>query len=490
MSAIPSGGPNHSQFVLGPGWAERENWITRELGDSLRLSVHPDLPLHCVEHGGLRLTLLGIILDWAHPERSDVEILRQLAQAGPGIAECRSATSELGGRWVLICQDGRETCVFHDASGLRQVCFAAADAIWCASQPSLLAELAGLEPDQEALDFMAVHSQNSPNYWWPGDRLPFLGARALLPNHALDMATGQVARYWPEQQPSRMSAEEIVEAVGSRLRGTILAGVERFDMSLGLSAGWDSRILLGASQPVQNRISIYNAQGADMPETHRDVAIPRRLVQRLGLQLDTISEPTEADPEFASFFAAHAWNVHPVFITGMQGDFAYAQRKKVAVIGNVSEIGKLPYRNKSQAGEIIDARHLAGLYWGGHEYAVRAIDEWLTALGDASGYDVLDMFYWEQRLGRWLAENCVEFDVAWKDILAPFNMRRLMVDLLASDEALRRPPQHELYRRLIESLWPEVLLEPINPVPKRSLPQRVMAILRRSREALRRLGIG
>jgi hypothetical protein len=73
------------------------------------------------------------------------------------------------------------------------------------------------------------------------------------------------------------------------------------------------------------------------------------------------------------------------------------------------------------------------------------------------------LFYWEQRLGCWLSANCLEFDVAWRDFLAPFNVRGLMVDLLACDDSLLAPPDHELLRRIIHAQWPELLAEPVNP---------------------------
>jgi hypothetical protein len=77
--------------------------------------------------------------------------------------------------------------------------------------------------------------------------------------------------------------------------------------------------------------------------------------------------------------------------------------------------------------------------------------------------DVLDLFYWEQRAGNWLATCELEFDIAWKDIFTPYNCRLLLMDMLSADDIYRRPPQYELYKKMILTLWPEVLAEPINP---------------------------
>jgi hypothetical protein len=486
MPAPPSDGPNRSQFLIGPKYAARDGWTRLELADSLLLSAHPGLPVQTVDRDGLRLTLLGFMLDWAHPERDDQDILGDLLASSFDFDRCWRATAELGGRWALIHQVGGEARLFHDASGMRQVCYAPGATVWCASQPGLLAEHAGLEPDPEALAFIEWHGERNAEYWWPGERQPFAGAYALLPNHALNMNDGRVTRYWPQRTAPRLDASEARERVATRLKGLMRAAVNRFDVALGLSAGWDSRILLAASRTVRDRLSIYNGCGADMAPSHRDVVIPRRLAERVGLSLDLIAESHEADPDFAARFERHSWRPHPHFATGMQADFDCYERRKVAVIGNVSEIGKLPYRAKVAGREAIDGERLAGFYWGGHPFAARALDEWLQDVGDGGGYNLLDLFYWEQRLGRWLAANCLEFDFAWCDILAPFNVRALMVDLLASDENVRRPPEHALYLSLIEALWPELLVEPINPVPKLSLNKRLRSFLRRGLARMRR----
>jgi len=78
-------------------------------------------------------------------------------------------------------------------------------------------------------------------------------------------------------------------------------------------------------------------------------------------------------------------------------------------------------------------------------------------------YNILDLFYWEQRAGSWFAQNCLEFDTTWYDVFFPFNSRGLLMEMLAVDEADRQAPGHELYRQLMLRLWPAVLSEPINP---------------------------
>lgn len=420
------------------------------------------------------------MLDWANPERTDEDILSNLLAEATDFDSCWRATSELGGRWVLIFRDGTSSRLFHDSAGQRQVCYTTGDNVWCASQPGLLEEHAGIRPDAEAVAFIRWHGERVPEFWWPGDRLAFPEARVLLPNHALELESGRVFRYWPDAALSHLSGDEAVERISARLRGVIAATVNRFDTGLGLTAGWDSRVLLAAARPFLSELSVYNGRDPSTPKDDPDIVIPDRLAQQFGFELELIVGKEETDEAFAEQFRQSSWLTHPHFADGMQADFEYSRRQKVAVIGNVSEVGKLPYRGKVAADQQIDGQLLAEFYWDGHDWAANALADWIDGLSDTKGINLLDLFYWEQRLGRWLAANCVEFDFAWRDVVAPFNIRGLMIDLLATDEDLRAPPKRELYRALIASQWPELLREPVNPVPRPPLTQRLKSIVRRA----------
>ncbi len=56
----------------------------------------------------------------------------------------------------------------------------------------------------------------------------------------------------------------------------------------------------------------------------------------------------------------------------------------------------------------------------------------------------------------------LEFGIAWKVILTPFNCRTVANNMLSVEEEYRRPPEHRLHMGLTLALWPEVLTEPIN----------------------------
>jgi hypothetical protein len=165
---------------------------------------------------------------------------------------------------------------------------------------------------------------------------------------------------------------------------------------------------------------------------------------------------------------------------------SYYRQKKVGVTGNVSEIARRYYPQPDTPGQAVTAEHLMKVTGMNHPFADMYFSEWLKELGDTKGYDILDLFYWEQRTGSWFASNCLEFDLAWRDIFIPFNSRSLLMDMLSVGEQDRRAPDYHLYQQLMLTLWPEVLSLPINPSGI-STRKRLSNLLRRIVRRVKRL---
>jgi len=108
----------------------------------------------------------------------------------------------------------------------------------------------------------------------------------------------------------------------------------------------------------------------------------------------------------------------------------------------------------------------------GHEpFAVHYFEKWLADVEVRHGVKLLDLFEWEQGHGNWLAMTQLEFDIAWREIFTPYNCRAVLTTMLGVDERYRRTPDYLLFRRVIEKLWPDVLLELIKPRARQNLLQ-------------------
>jgi len=105
--------------------------------------------------------------------------------------------------------------------------------------------------------------------------------------------------------------------------------------------------------------------------------------------------------------------------------------------------------------------------WNQHEFIVESISNWLKEtkkIENNFGYYVVDMFYWEQRLGNWQAQSQLEWDIV-QEAITPFNHRELLDIGLGVENQYKCKPHFHLFPMIAEYLWKETLSEPINPRP-------------------------
>lgn len=480
-----------NQFIFGPFFVDDlKSWKRIKISSSIIsicLTAHPDLDTFQATYQNKSITLLGFILDPDNPKASDSDIINDLIRSFSNSDDLFERTGKLGGRWIIVVDDGQEVRLFNDASGLRQVFYSDVHQtkdLWCASQPSIVAEILKLQMDEAAVDFISWFQSKSKEYWWPGDSSPYKKIRHLSPNHYLNLETGGCHRYWPNKGLSELSLDEAIEKIPRILSGFMQSAANRFDLALGVSAGWDSRLVLASCKEIRHRISFYSAKRPDMSWEHPDIEVPFRLLSKLSLKHDIIEQHPRLRSEFVEIFKRNVPFAHDVRLPGMQANLDYYHQSKVAVTGNVSEVAKCCYRLSEPGEQELIVSKLSLLTMVDHPFAIKFFKKWLLGLGEIYNFNVLDLFHWEQKVGNWFAMNCLEFDSAWKDIFVPFNSRSLLIDFLSIDEQYRKKPTYELYNKLMFSLWPEVLSEPINPPYHK--PQSLKHRIRRYVSSLRR----
>lgn len=474
-----------SQFALGPDFVERLSGSQYRVAELFKLTVHPDLPCTQVTEGFRELTLIGHMLDPLAPAAGNEEILWRLLRRYADRETLIEATAGLGGRWALVAANGEERFLFNDALGLRQVFYVdprETGALWAVSQPGLVAEMLALPVDPEAEQFMQSYAfRSNPEYRWPGEATAFRTVRHLLPNHWLDLNSGVPQRYWPERPLALLEPEEAIQRLEVLLPGLIQAAAQRFDLALSLTAGLDSRLLLAAAKSVRNRISFVTVRQSKMSDYHPDVTVPARLLQRLGLPHQIVSSAATTTADFSSLFKHAVYLAHEHYGPDAEAILRSFSRTKAALTGSGAEIGRCSFSHARSRSKIhaIAATDLSELQNMEQEpFALRHFENWLADAKARHNVKLLDLFEWEQGHGNWLAMTQLEFDMAWRDIVTPYNCREVLTTLLAVDERYRRPPESSLFTTLIRRLWPEVLSEPINPHEHGVLWRRIKRKLR------------
>lgn len=454
-----------NQFILGPCFIDEfVSWEKAKIRESICLMTHPDLNVYQVNQGNQSLTLIGYILDPDNPDASDIDITTSLMREISDFDRLLERSFKYGGRWILIVDDGKQIRLFHDAVGLRQVFYTDpnyASEVWCASQPGMIAERLKLGMDSRAINFINASRQRDAEYWWPGDSCPYKEIRHLPPNHYLSLDTGSSCRYWPNSPLEKLPLEEVVGRTAKTLQGLMESISKRYVLAVALTAGWDSRLVLAASREIRNKVHYVTVRQLGMPANHADIMVPSLLVSKFELKYDIIEAPPAMDSEFMTIFNKNVPFPHEKWGPDAQAIMKYNSQSRVVITGSASETARFFY-GQVPNGQITP-QYLSSRAMGNDLFATQSFEKWLVGTKDVFNYNLLDLFYWEQRCGNWLAMCQLEFDIAWKDIFTPFNCRELLVNMLAVDGKYRKAPKYELYRQVMLRLWPEVLSAPINP---------------------------
>ncbi|MCC6345946.1 MAG: hypothetical protein IT388_02025, partial [Nitrospirales bacterium] len=432
------------QFLLGPRPPEGfPSWRRLRIHEALHLATHPDLPVCRAERHGKSVTLLGYIVDPRNPHHDDDAVVHGLLERLDTAGTFFPHTYELGGRWVLLVDDGREMLLFNDAVGFRQVFHSdmrRTGELWCASQPGLIADILRLEPDREAMEFIRSFAEREKEYWWPGDASPYREVFHLLPNHFLDMRSGTVGRFWPQGNTERVSLEEAVHTAGELLSGLIRGASRRFDLALSLTAGRDTRLLLASLKEISGRVFYFTLLYWDLKKSSPDIRIPSLLLRGLGLKHAVIKCPPSMDEEFGSIYRRNVATAREAYGAIAQGLYYQYPQERVCVKGNAAGIAKSIYTYMlppERRGEEVTAATLAELTgMGDTAFALRALERWIRGAEERYDIGLLDLFKWENREGNWQAMSQLEWDLV-QEVFVPYNCRALLACMLSVDEEYR-----------------------------------------------------
>ena len=473
------------QYVLGPEpWQPTRFWQQQTLTDGLVLSFHQELNVEQVTDGKCSIVLLGYLLDPFNPGLNDREILTNLVR-GRTFSALLKGLNVCGGRWIVLWIDGMDIRLVHDPLGTREVYYArCSQRSWCASQPHILAKLLGLPHrcDKAMTEFMESEIFRDSEKTWAGSRTSYEGIDHLLPNHYLDVTDGTVWRYWPRTPRQSVARKRIVPQACRIIQGMIEAASRRFDLALAVSAGWDSRVLLAASRAVSDRIAYFIQQFGDMTDEHRDIQTPRRLMKNLNRPFAVLPVGHTVDPTFERPFEASLAMYHSEEKKRLHYNFFTQMSGKVFVNGMIAcrssflsqgIAGQRPmvqeFISKSVANPV--SARTSKRYVDVEAWLTDELRNWyqdVVRIVEITGYDAIDLLYWEQRQGNWGAMYCSGNDIAG-EILLPYNCRLLQELVLSVDEKYRREPHYTLFRNMAGEMWLATLREPVNGIPVRGV---------------------
>ena len=479
--------PDHrylaGQFVAGPRPVTDDHLTHRLTFAGLHISVHPMLRVSRGQHDGTALLLLGSAV---HPDRTawrDSDVATWLAQSTTPAA-LEAALASLAGRFVLFVRMAAgPTLVYGDACGLRPVFYLrSGSALWLASQPGLLELHAGAQRDAQLSPLLDASPEGDV---WPAGHTPLTGVEMMLPNHRLNVLDGRVARFWPLTPLPSVEPEAAAQHMAQMLRGIVLGLARRGPLTIPLTGGYDSRALLAAAWPIRRRLRYLTV--VDVATPSHDASIPLRLALRgrLALRFRWSRPASERSIGRQRAVTGQVWrdpNQH-------RGAAFAAAAGTTALIANAAEVFRCAFYEGGNPPEVISAELLSSYHgWDKDPFAIDAFEQWLADVPQDTGIHLLDLYYWECRVGVWGALSAVSLE-SQVDAFSPFNCRELLATGLGTPVAYRKHPWL-LQRRIVEILAPQISTIPYNSTSLTWLKTRLPAPVRQSVRRLRRRAAG
>ena len=437
------------------------------------LSYHPDLEITTGSKGDVYLILLGYALDPYSPQLTNKEIVNDLLSKG-SFKELLAYSGKYTGRYVIIYKDNSSLFILNDAVGFREIYYTFNNGTFaCGSTPNIVSKYMGLQKTRDPYKLSYFNSKLFKDHanTWIGYGTLFDDISHLAPNHYLDILKKKIIRFWPLTRLEKIDPETCAKECSKILEGTIAAATGRYKIHLGLTAGWDTRLLLAACRNYMDKIFFYVNKLPGYKNNHKDIRIPEKLSEKLDFKLNIINIEDKIDPDFEKCFYENnvlAYETHlPVFYNVYRNNWEDTYTMS-GTMGNAMARIYIDFPDSlPMTGENLSIA--AGL--NKSKYVVNELNRWSLEVSELcrdKGIRIMDLYQWEQENPNWAALTSSEQDIAREEI-RPINNRRLIELFWSLDDKYRYQYYPEIYIKIMHNLWKDVLPFPFNPSKKDTL---------------------
>lgn len=426
--------------------------VDHRLGD-FALRVADWLPVTSLTRDG---SVVGLVIGWAVcPKRG--RTIGPIEAVGGGDL-FRNEIYPLLGKYLAILQIDGETRVYLDGLGSLSVVFDAQAGMVGGTAADVMNEQAYRERlDHELYAALEVAKEG----WFPAGLTAHRGLERLMPNHYLNCETWEVRRHnaYAATPSAGQPVETLLDTIHAGLQATVSALLEAgHALSVGLTAGGDSRLILAALREFVDRIEFYTVEPASKGyASSLDLVRARELADRFGLQHRVLPYRTATEEQMLEWDRKVGHSV----ITGNRRQFpsVFPLQDRICIGGLGGEVGRCflwPDMERMQpinAVSIVDQLKLPRV-----PVLVKRVAEWLERVPDESPHHILDLAYIELRMGPW--SNSQSYSNEREVIMGPLGSFSIMEAMLALPPQFRQ--NDGFVREFIARYWPELLALPIN----------------------------
>ena len=449
-----------------------EDWHICQIGD-LNLYTHPELEINLVRDTQFEITFLGDAFDYENPRFSNEDILEDVKhKIKKGISELEIFNKYSGTYIVFYLNKLNASLIaFNDATAQREIYYydSRKYGIVLGSQPKIINHFfkAELDDTEKAKEFFASEAFKKRRAY-VGDLTEYKAIKHLRANHFLNLTTEKPTRFFPSQTLEGKDLNETAEKAAYMLKGFLKAASYRRRLLIPVSSGWDSRVLLAASRDIADNCHYYVFKLSGQSDNHPDIAIPKKMMAALNLKFEVVNtEEIKLTNDQIKLANASISAPKYEFLNLVFG-YWFKFKNHFSVCGNVSEIARMEWAYITGINEYKIATLEKYPFMA---FATDYYKKWIStndALFKKYRFYIMDMLYWEENCGNWVARSNTESQLGTEWYLL-YNSRELLTLLLGVDKKYREKQNAKLYYKIAEILWPECVRYPINPGFKKKI---------------------
>ncbi|MBR6067781.1 MAG: hypothetical protein IKP45_08260 [Bacteroidales bacterium] len=454
--------------------AELDDW-QKETFNGMNVYAEQSLQVHKRNVDDREFLLLGYWINPHFPEKNNSEIMDDMVAGCDTFESVLPFLYPLSGRFALFCKFREKIYGINDASGFKSIFYSYTNyGINISSNIKLMSVVEPLKEKDTLKKYCdSSYYFSSPTYAWPVGYCFFENVYQLVPNHYLDIIERKIVRFFPNQQLQKLTnktdIELTIKETVSLLKNSINALCGRESVSLSITSGVDSRTLLALSRDNVDNIYFWISYNS---RKESDYYLPQLILSDLGLKFHPIKN-VRASRCFTKFYDEALILPHSIWRRYLGSMLNKYPDNMIVIRGASAETVENYYYQSQPHPDVVSIENLKHQNFG---YIAevpelrRQMESYLAEVNNVCrkyDYNVLDFVFWEQREGQWQAASQLESDFLF-DVFVPFSNREILNMLLTIPNELRNKKNCHVYKRIIESNWPELLKYPFNPPSKYS----------------------
>ena len=426
--------------------------------DHLHVYVDQRTPVELSSRGTFSVMLIGIAVD-VQTGRSN-GIAEMLAESCASLDDVIRAEYTLGGKYILLISSHEGLYLIGDATCSIQVCYEIdreQKVCAIASDPYIIARKHDLTPDK---DLLRVRRSGELFQPMPYNVTIFREILQLLPNHTLNLLTGETERYlYYSSALPRLSAGDAAKQILPYLDSMVKGYAKHFPLLVPITAGKDSRVVLAAVCRQLPGVKTYTMKHKKHRDDDEELVISKQLTARMKLPHSIYPDVELSEEQIQYFDQIIGKDLYSrISLTISATVHRYCSEYAVLNGDILDQIGKIsPHR------DIPECLATAGYFRCKlHNYSKEAktlTKAWLREV-KSSGEHLLsfDLFSIENRMGRWASQNHALDSYLGQVNLNIFNARRIIGILCCVDRKERM--RFEIHKALLEQIDPDWLTVP------------------------------